>query len=274
MEQRIGLIGTGEMGSGVGGWLVKHGAVVVTSLEGRSAASAARIASAGVTVVDGMAEIANTCAITLSIVPPDRALGVAGAFVAAYTPRAASPLFVDCNAIAPGTAETIGGVITAGGVRFLDAGIIGTAPSDGYDGPKIYASGPDVAEFEHLNAFGLQVKPMPGGIGVASALKMSYAGISKGVTGIGEAMFASAERAGVHDALMAELASSQSAIYAFLLRQLPKMPAKAYRWVAEMREIGTFASATPGAEPMYEGLAQLYAAIAAERSAKGPAEDR
>jgi predicted dinucleotide-binding enzyme len=41
---RIGLIGTGEMGSAVGARLRANGVDVVTSLAGRSAASAERIA--------------------------------------------------------------------------------------------------------------------------------------------------------------------------------------------------------------------------------------
>jgi putative dehydrogenase len=122
-----------------------------------------------------------------------------------------------------------------------------------------------------LNAFGLTVKPLPGGIGMASALKMSYAGISKGFTAIGEMMFTSAERAGVHEYLIRELEESQPAVYEFLKRQLPKMPPKAYRWVAEMREIGLFASETAGSSTSYEGFAQFYAAIAAERSASAKA---
>lgn len=270
MDFRIGLIGTGEMGSGIGGRLVKNGATVVTSLEGRSAASGERIKRAGI-AVGTAAEIATTCAIVLSIVPPDRAIGVAEAFVAAYGSATHAPLFVDCNAIAPATAEKIDAIVTAGGVRFVDAGIVGTVPAPGYNGPKIYASGPDVSDFAQLTKFGLLVKPMDGGVGIASALKMSYAGISKGVTGIGEMMFTSAQRAGVYDALMAELEESQAGIFAFLTRQRPKMPAKAYRWVAEMREIGTFSTETAGAATSYEGFAQLYAAIAAEQTTKGSA---
>ncbi len=259
------------MGSGIGGLLVRNGATVITSLEGRSPASAARISAAGITPASDMAEIAQTCPIVLSIVPPDQALAVAAQFVAAYGSATHRPLFADCNAIAPPTARKIDAAITAGNVRFLDAGIIGTAPSADYPGPKFYVSGPDAVEFEQLAAFGLRVQALDGGIGAASALKMSYAGISKGLTGIGESMFESAKRSGVYDALIAELAESQAGAHAFFMRQLPKMPPKAYRWVAEMREIASFASDTPGAAMVYEGFAQLYAAIAAELSTKGPA---
>jgi L-threonate 2-dehydrogenase len=271
MDLRIGLIGTGEMGSGIGGMLVAHGVEVRTSLHGRSAASSERIRRAGVTVVDGLDVIARTCPVVLSIVPPDRAIEVAEEFAAAYRGGTERTLYVDCNAIAPVTARTIDAAITAAGARFLDAGIIGSAPREGYDGPKVYASGPDVAEFARLTAYGLAVRPLEGPIGVASALKMCYGGITKGVTGVGTAMRACAEHNGVADALKAEFAESQPALNAWFERQIPTMYPKAYRWVAEMREIATFAEAEAGVPTMYEGFAGLYAAIAETMTAKGSA---
>jgi 3-hydroxyisobutyrate dehydrogenase-like beta-hydroxyacid dehydrogenase len=269
MERRIGLIGAGEMGSGIGGLLVSNGLEVWTSLGGRSAASAERIRRAGVTVVDGMPAIAGSCAIVLSIVPPDRAMLVAEEFAAAYRRAAEPALYVDCNAIAPVTARAIASVITAAGARFLDAGIIGSSPRDGYDGPKVYASGPDVAEFARLTAHGLQVRPLEGGIGVASSLKMCYGGLTKGITSIGTAMRACAEHNGVAELLATEFSESQPALNAWLNRQIPTMYPKAYRWVAEMQEIATFGEAEPGVAAMYRGISDLYAAIADTMTAKG-----
>jgi L-threonate 2-dehydrogenase len=269
--QRIGLIGAGEMGSGIGGLLVTNGLEVRTSLQGRTAASAERIRRAGVTVVDDIEVIARTCAIVLSIVPPDRAIAVAEEFASAYRGETGRALYVDCNAIAPVTARTIAGIVVAAGARFLDAGIIGTSPREGYDGPKVFASGPDVAEFVRLAEHGLQVRPLEGGIGVASALKMCYGGLTKGITSIGTAMRACADHNGVAEALAAEFGESQPALNGWLNRQIPTMYPKAYRWVAEMREIAIFAEAEPGVAAMYGGISELYAAIAETMSTKGSA---
>jgi L-threonate 2-dehydrogenase len=270
MDLRIGLIGTGEMGSGIGGLLVAHGVEVCTSLHGRSPASAERILRAGVTVVDGLGVIARTCPIVLSILPPDRAIPVAEEFATAYRGGTERTLYVDCNAIAPVTARTIEATITAAGARFLDAGIIGGAPHEGYDGPKVYASGPDVAEFARLTAHGLQVCPLEGPIGVASSFKMCYGGLTKGITAIGTAMRACAEHNGIAEALKAEFGASQPELSAWLDRAIPAMYPKAYRWVSEMREIATFAEAEPAVPAMYQGIADLYAAIAETMTTKGP----
>jgi putative dehydrogenase len=269
MDLRIGLIGAGEMGSGIGGLLVANGLEVLGSLNGRSAASAERIRSAGVTVVDGMSAIVRSCTIVLSIVPPDRAISVAEEFAAAYRGEVTRTLYVDCNAIAPVTARAIADIVIAAGARFLDAGIIGTRPHEGYDGPKVFASGPDVAEFARLSEYGLKVRPLDGGIGIASSLKMCYGGLTKGITSIGTAMRACADHNGVAEALAAEFAESQPALNAWLDRQIPTMYPKAYRWVAEMQEIATFAEAEPGVSAMYRGIADLYAAIAETMTAKG-----
>jgi putative dehydrogenase len=268
---RIGLIGAGEMGSGVGGWLAAHGVDVRTTLAGRSAASAQRVQRAGIGIVDDLAAVARTCAMVLSIVPPDQALNAAKGFAAVYVSRAEAPVYVDCNAVAPETVKQIGDVITAAGLRFVDAGIVGGVPQEGYDGPHIYASGPHVAEFETLNAHGLQVRRLDGPVGLASAMKMCYGGLTKGITGIGSAMFACAEHAGVSEALTAEFSTSQPALFAWLTRQIPTMYPKAYRWDGEMREIASFGQAEAGVKAMYEGLADRYAAIGVAQKTKGPA---
>jgi 3-hydroxyisobutyrate dehydrogenase-like beta-hydroxyacid dehydrogenase len=268
MGRRIGVIGTGEMGSGVGGALVRHGAEVWTSLAGRSAASAERVCAAGITPVDDLAAIARGCPVVLSIVPPDRGLAVAEAFAAAYAGGNERILYADCNAVAPTTTLRIGEVITAAGLHYVDASIIGQAPRAGHSGPHIYASGPYAEELAELNAFGLEVRPLDGPVGYASAIKMSYAGITKAYTGIAAAMFAAADRSGVGPALRAEFEEHQQALTAWIGRQIPQIEPKAYRWIGEMREIGAFCAGDPVAQ-IYEGLAQYYEAIAAAQTAKG-----
>jgi putative dehydrogenase len=133
----------------------------------------------------------------------------------------------------------------------------------------VYACGADVAEFEQLIAYGLGVRVLDGPIGTASALKMCYGGLTKGITGIGSAMFACAEYGGVSEALEKEFSTSQPALHAWLTRQIPTMYPKAYRWDGEMREIAKFGHPEPGVTEMYTGLAERYAAIGVAQAAKG-----
>jgi len=108
-------------------------------------------------------------------------------------------------------------------------------------------------------------------IGTASALKMAYGSLTKGLTAIAVTMALGAARAGVAEALKREIVDSQPALDGWLKRQMPKMPAKAYRWVAEMEEIAAHLGAeTPGGE-IFEGIARLYQEIA--RSYAGDKRD-
>jgi hypothetical protein len=107
------------------------------------------------------------------------------------------------------------------------------------------------------------------GIGEASALKMSYAGITKGFTALGAMMMLAATRGGSADALHAELADSQKPLFAWLTRQMPNMYAKAYRWVAEMEEISAFAGEDAAAGVAFEAFARLYERIAADVDGEG-----
>ncbi len=69
---------------------------------------------------------------------------------------------------------------------------------------------------------------------------MSYGGITKGLTAVGSAMILAATRAGVAEALHAELAASQPNLLTYFTRSVPDMFGKAYRWVPEMEEIAHF----------------------------------
>jgi hypothetical protein len=144
----------------------------------------------------------------------------------------------------------------------VDAGIIGAPPKPNDAGPRFYASGPDASRFARLRDYGLDIRVLDGPMSAASALKMSYAGITKGTQALGAAMLLAATRAGTADGLFAELQGSQPHILAWLKRNLTLMPAKAYRWVAEMHEIADFVGEDPSAHELYLGAAHFYEQIA------------
>ena len=136
------------------------------------------------------------------------------------------PLYVECNAVSPATVRRIADVVAATGCPFADAGIIGPPPKPGDAGPRLYVSGPQSRPVEALATYGLDVRAMDGALGDASALKMSYGGLTKGLTALGSALVLGANRAGVADALHAELAASQPALLAYLTRSVPAMFSK------------------------------------------------
>lgn len=260
----VAVIAAGSMGAAVGARLAASGARVLTALEGRSAASRERARAAGM-IEAADAELAQADFL-LSIVPPAAALPFAERMAAALAAAGRKPLYVDCNAVSPATVERIAERIDATGTPFVDAGIVGPPPRGAAGGTRFYASGPHAARFKALATHGLEIRVLEGPIGAASALKMSYAGITKGLIAVGTAMLLAATRAGVAGALREELDESQRELLGSLQRTVPGMFPKAYRWVAEMQEIAAFAEADAAAAQIYRGAAELYDRIARDVS--------
>lgn len=245
----VAVISAGEMGAAVGRSLRAAGLRVLTVLDGRGARTRERAAQAGLVDAGTLAEAVRRADVLLSILPPGSALELARA-----VGPDAGPLYVDCNAVSPATVRAIA---AAAGERFVDAGIIG-APG----APRFYASGPRAAE---LAALPLDVRVLDGEVGQASALKMCYAALTKGLTALlTESMVTAAEH-GIGDALRQELADSQPQFLAGA-RRLGGMVPKAYRWVAEMEEIAaTFEQA--GLTPlMLRGAAEVYRTVESARA--------
>jgi 3-hydroxyisobutyrate dehydrogenase-like beta-hydroxyacid dehydrogenase len=262
MQPIVAVIAPGMMGSVVAKRLTSRGLEVRTLLSGRSAATLARAAAAGMR--DASVEQIAEADFILSIVPPGEALALAERLAPALRAARRKPIFVDCNAVSPETVLRIEGVVRETGAGFVDGGIIGPPPEPDSTKTRIYLSGPEAGQVAGLAAFGLSMPVQPGPVGAASAMKMSYAGITKGFTALGAAMMLAATRAGTADALVAEMSISQPALLKWLTAQMPKMHGKAYRWVAEMEEIAAFIGADRPGAGFYEAAARLYEAIAAD----------
>jgi 3-hydroxyisobutyrate dehydrogenase-like beta-hydroxyacid dehydrogenase len=266
MNPTVAVVAQGAMGAGVGARLAERGLRVITSLAGRSEDSARRAKAAGMIAVSDQ-ELARADYF-LSILPPSDALGLAEKMAALIGPSNHKPVYVDCNAVSPPTKIEIGHVIVQAGSPFVDVGIIGAPPKSGYDGPSIYASGGEASRFASLNDFGLVVRVMSGPVGAASALKMSYAGITKGLTALGAMMMLAAARGGVAESLRAEMERSQPALLPWLQRSIPAMYSKAYRYVGEMEEIADFVGEDVSAQEMFDAFADFYTRLAADFDGK------
>lgn len=269
MSKTIAILAPGAMGSAVARRLSENGARVLTSLKGRSEATLKRAADAG--MVGAEDDAIADADIILSIVPPGEAVTLAERLAASIVKRAKKPVVVDCNAVNVDTVKRIEEIIGSAHTPFVDGGIIGFPPQPGGKSPAFYMSGEHAKDVAVLRDFGLDLRIVEGPVGAASALKMSYAGIVKGLAGIGSAMVVAATKAGAADALRDELALSQPAILARLEVALPDMIPKAYRWVAEMQEISGFLGPDHPASQIYQGFAKWFEHLAGD--ANGEAVD-
>ncbi|HEY1472545.1 MAG TPA: NAD(P)-binding domain-containing protein, partial [Pseudolabrys sp.] len=93
MTPTVAIIAPGNMGAAVAARLTEHKVKVLTSLAGRSAASAKRASAAGmIAVADAQLTESD---FLLSIVPPGDALGLANRLAGVLTAANKKPIFVD-----------------------------------------------------------------------------------------------------------------------------------------------------------------------------------
>ncbi len=232
----IAILMPGDMGHGVGLALREHGHEVITSLTGRSERSR-KLAEAGKLRDAGdLDATVGEADMILSILPPTSAVKLAEDVAAAMKRTGKTPVFVDCNAISPGTTLEAGAHVTAAGANFIDAGIIGLAPNKSKN-TRFYVSGPDTAPMMALNGKGFEVISLGETIGQASAMKMVYAALTKGSWTLWTSLLLTAERNNLLAPLIAEFEHSQPANLKAMQGKVPFLPADSARWVGEMEEI-------------------------------------
>ena len=256
---KVGLLHPGEMGAAVGQCLTAAGYQVLWVPEGRSPASAARAAAAGlIPASGGLAGLVRSAGVIVSVCPPHAALGVARQ-VAGF-----GGVYVDANAVSPATAREIARIIEAGGASYVDGGIIGTPPvAPGFI--RFYLSGPRAGEVQRMFAGGEVDARVIGGNAApgdawfaASAVKMAYASWTKGSAALLLAARALARAEGVEEALLAEWGTSQPGLAERSDRAAGSAAAKGWRWVAEMDEIAAAMAAAGLPDGFHRAAAEVY----------------
>jgi hypothetical protein len=106
---------------------------------------------------------------------------------------------------------------------------------------------------------------MDGEIGTASALKMAFSAINKGLTGLGAAVVLAAAHSGISEELRTAMQENSPEILSRLDRAIPDMYPKAYRWVGEMLEIAEFLGPEDPASEVFRGIAGIFARFADDR---------
>jgi 3-hydroxyisobutyrate dehydrogenase-like beta-hydroxyacid dehydrogenase len=263
----VGLLHPGAMGATVGAAVRAGGARVLFASEGRSAASVARAHEAKLADVGTVAELASRADVILSVCPPHAALDVARQVAA----LGYAGLYVDANAIAPGTAQAVAETVTAAGADFVDGALIGppaTAPAR----TRLYLSGPHAKRVASLFAqtyiepHVLESEALTG----ASALKMVYAGYTKGTTALIAALLATADAHGVGDALRAEWGRSHPDVLQRVGRAVPASAAKAWRFASEMSEIAATLAEAGLPAGFHEAASEVYARLSPFKDASPP----
>jgi 3-hydroxyisobutyrate dehydrogenase-like beta-hydroxyacid dehydrogenase len=256
----VGLFSPGDMGHSIGHVLHEHGLRVITCMGERSERSRGLAQAAGIEDGGSLQDVVQDADAIISVLVPASAPEVARRVAAALDATGSTVLYADCNAIAPATVREIAAVITATGSHFADVGIIGPPPRK--PGTKLYTSGPGAQELAELRDYGLDVRVIDGDIGQASALKMCYGALTKGLQALATELLVAARLAGVEDELQAEQQETMAEVLGWLEAHMPMMPPKAYRWVGEMEEISSFFGELGMTPDILHGAAEMYRFVA------------
>ena len=256
----VAILSPGDMGHAIGRVLLAHGLEVITCLKGRSDRTRGLSVQAGIREVASCEELVSQADLVLSILVPAAALEAARYVASALRGTGRSLYFADCNAVAPQTVEAIGAVITGAGGRFIDASIIGFPPAKDVT-PRLYVSGPHAGIMSVLDGKGIDVVPLGNAIGQASGIKMCYAALTKGTFALYYAVATAAKKMELFDELCREFAHSQAAAYELMQQHLPRLPAKAFRWIAEMQQIADTFEQVGVTPDMHRGAAEMFRLI-------------
>ncbi|MFI1466201.1 DUF1932 domain-containing protein [Streptomyces wuyuanensis] len=232
----LGVLHPGSMGAAVAAQARLSGAEVLWCPTGRSPATRDRAAERGFTATGSLGELIERADVILSICPPAYAEDVA-VEVAAY-PFAG--IYVDGNAIAPATMARVYAVMSRTEATVVDGSVIGSPPSASKS-TRLYLSGPGKALPSVAALFdgtAVQARTLPGGIGRASALKLSYSSYQKASRVLAAVSYALARDYGVEGELL-DIANSRTTSYLTETAYIPKVAARSWRWGPEMHEVAS-----------------------------------
>jgi 3-hydroxyisobutyrate dehydrogenase-like beta-hydroxyacid dehydrogenase len=263
----IGLMSPGDMGHTIGGVFVGKGHRVVTVLSGRSDLSKARAERAGMEDVADLNALVAESDFIFSIMPPEKADAFAGEVATAMKESGEKAVYVDCNAISPDTTLSIAAKMADAGATMVNVGIIGPPPGklpvsrNAESSPpktKFYASGPDVDLIRFVDGDGIKFMPMGDDITKASAIKMCYAALTKGMMTLHTSVLVTAELLGISEEIQSEIENSQKFHWEGMNKRVSMYACDAGRWAGEMDQISdTFGSAgmTPN---LHKGAADVF----------------
>jgi 3-hydroxyisobutyrate dehydrogenase-like beta-hydroxyacid dehydrogenase len=248
----VGLLHPGEMGSAVGATLAARGETVLWASAGRSAATAERAEDAGLEDVGSVEELCWRSDVIVSVCPPHAALEVAG------SARGFAGIYVDANAVSPATTRSIEELVE----RCVDGGIVGPPPAE-QGTTRLYLSGREASLVADLFVeTTVDARVVSADVGAASAVKMAFAGWTKGSSALLLAIQALARAEGVEDTLLEEWRLSLPQLEDRSVAAARSAQKKGWRWIGEMEEIAeTFNSA---------GLPDGFHRAAAEIYRRGP----
>ena len=269
--KRVGILSIGEMGYHWARLLSSHGMEALTYAEGRSEITQKRAANAGVRLVPSLRNLLGEADLVVSLVVPSAAKRVAAGVARALTKLGKKDLlYLDANAISPMTAGVIQRGLSPSQAVFVDGCIIGSAARLA-QGTVIYLSGPQAGSLEELAQYGFSIRILGPEIGQASAFKIVYAGLTKGLQGLLVELLIGARKFGLLSEILRQYDESFPGLPAKVGQSIVGLRVHAGRRAEEMAELsrtfrhnGLHAVMAPATGKLLRSIASLDAGTASE----------
>jgi 3-hydroxyisobutyrate dehydrogenase-like beta-hydroxyacid dehydrogenase len=242
--------------------LKEHGVEVLTSSRGRSEVTQKRAENAGVRSVS-LSRLVSEADLIVSIVVPSAARKVASQISEALAKAGRKNcLYLDANAISPMTAGAVEQILSSAQASFVDGCIIGSAAK--LSEAMVYVSGPRAEELRALRDSGFSVEVLGPRTGQASAFKIVYAGLTKGLQGLLTELLLGARKFDLLQEIMRRYEESFPGLVSKVGRSIAALPVHAGRRAEEMGELratfrhhGLKAVIAPATQKILEQIAAL-----------------
>lgn len=268
MTAQIAIIGYGEVGQIWAEGLRAAGARIAVwdILFGQPVAEAriARAGELGVRIASSAADAAAGAQIVISAVTANQALAVATEAAGYLQP---GQMFFCINSAAPNTKIAEATAIAPTGARFVEGAVMDTVPGPGLKVPILGggADAPDLAAI--LNPLGMNITPVTGPTGRASAMKLCRSIVIKGM----EAMMIQCRDSARHWDVESEVFASLGKSYPGMdwpelaERMRGRVILHGRRRSAEMREAASMTADIGLGDSFCNGIADVQAAFAGKK---------
>lgn len=234
--KRVAILYPGEMGTVVGKALQECGFTVSTYLGERSPDCRRNASAAGFIACQNFEEASRDADLIFSLVPPQEAVNVARRFAdAVKNTDTTSKAYLDANSISPKTMRDVACTISPTGAQCFDGAFLGPAGMLGTR-TRLLISGAGAGSVARQLAPAMHTQSCGEDLGSASALKMSFGALNKGLIALFIEVVSVSESGGSSAILRDLLSEYYPDTIEIIRRLLPSYPKHVSRRVQEISE--------------------------------------
>ncbi|WP_312391159.1 DUF1932 domain-containing protein [Chryseobacterium sp.] len=230
----IGLLFPGDMGSAVADVLIKNNFEVITAGEGRSAKTLENIKKSQIKDAGALQNVVEQSDIILSVNSPKSSVEIAEQISHYMLDSERNQIFVDLNSNTPESAKKIEELITLKNGIFINGAIMGVAKSVENDA-VIVISGKERVLLKDLFNGLFKLKDAGEKIESASAYKLLFSMVNKGINAVFFEAMMGASRYGIVDEMIESLKDFLPGTYNDLQKTTPTYPDHILRRIDEMQ---------------------------------------